>query len=57
MLQWFKFDKQQQVSANRKMPARIVNTTIEPVLQWFKFDKQQKICGKKVKARHSLKKF
>jgi len=26
-------------------------------LQWFKFDKQQKICGKKVKARHSLKKF
>jgi hypothetical protein len=46
-----------QVSANRKMPARIVNTNIEPVLQWFKFDKQQKICGKKVKARHSLKKF
>lgn len=46
-----------QVSANRKIPARIVNTTIEPVLQWFKFDKQQKICGKKVKARHSLKKF
>ncbi|MNJ96301.1 hypothetical protein D3C87_140240 [compost metagenome] len=27
-----------EVWANRKMPARIVNTTIDPVLQWFKFD-------------------
>jgi hypothetical protein len=39
------------------MPARIVNTTIEPMLQWFKFDKQQKICEKTVKAGHLLKKF